>query len=177
MKRFAMILISLMCFLVSCSPTQMLMDFPPQNEATIADKTFDKITSAINTQDDAKIVQLFSKNIQNEIDELQQQSRSLLDFIEGNIVSVSAAKDSGVGSHINNNKGKTIKEIESAFTVETTERTYHFFVRECIKDESDDGAVGLLCIYIIDAEDWAEDFVYRGDGEQTRGIIIVDDKA
>ena len=64
------------------------------------------------------------------------------------------------------------KEIQYSVTVETTAGKFHIAILECVTDDFDEENVGVTSIYIIKAENWQNDHVYRGDGNWTPGINI-----
>ena len=63
--------------------------------------------------------------------------------------------------------------MQSTFSVETESRKYYLAIRECIDDDFDNKNIGVVSIYIIDAENWKEDYLYRGDGKWSQGINIM----
>ena len=138
-----------------------------------ADKTFNEMITAIRSNDDSKMVNLFSKAVKNEVD-LSQSVSGLYDFIHGDIVSFSSASESGVGADYQTKSGKQRKEIQSSFCISTTENTYYVAVKECVKDEIDVNNIGIVSVYIIESDNWKENYVYRGDGKWLPGIHIVD---
>ena len=141
------------------------------NDEKIADQTFDKIITAIRLEDDSKIVDMFSNDIQGEAD-LLQSVLMFFDFIHGDIVSFSSASEAGVGTDYRTENGKKRKEIQSAFCFNTTENTYYIAIKECVKDELDADNIGIVSIYIIESNNWTNDYVYRGDGKWIPGINI-----
>lgn len=170
--RKVFLLITFMLLLTSCGFDGVHTNILEEDDNTIADKTFCEIISAINLQDASKIRILFSQSIQNELDDLQEKSIDFLEFIQGNIISFSAASESGVGADYKNEKGKKQKEMQSSFCLTTTEGKYYIAIKECTTDEHDSRNVGLISIYIIESENWNQDFIYRGDGQWIRGINI-----
>lgn len=148
------------------------MFFRTNNDERIADATFNEIIDAINCKDDLKITEMFAKTIQDE-ENLLQSSLKLIDFIHGDITSISSASEGGVGTDYETNRGKKRKEIQSSFCVVTTEAQYYIAVKECVKDDFNSDNEGIISIYIIESSDWSNDYVYRGDGKWIRGINIV----
>ena len=144
-----------------------------EDEEEIANMTFNKIISAIKLKDNSKIVDMFSCTIQEENDLLQDVS-SFSEFIQGDIISFSSASDAGVGTDYRIENGRKIKEIQSTFSIKTTQSIYYIAIRECIADGFDSKNVGVHSIYIIESKDWTEDYIYRGDGKWTPGINIGD---
>lgn len=173
------IILSIILFILTLTFTSCSSDegtgrgsFGDNNEK-IADKTFNEIITAVKLEDDSKIVDMFSNSIKSE-DNLSQSALMFFDFIHGDIVSFSSASEAGVGADYRAETGKRRKEIQSSFSITTTESTYYIAIRECIKDDFDDNNVGLMSIYIIESNNWTDDYVYRGDGKWTPGINIVD---
>lgn len=149
------------------------MSILEDNDEKIADKTFNKITSAIGSNNDSTMINMFSNTVKSEID-LSYSVLMFYDFIHGDIVSFSSASEAGVGADYQIESGKKRKEIQSSFCINTTENTYYIAIKECVKDEFDDNNIGIVSIYIIESNNWKEDHVYRGDGKWLPGIHIVD---
>ncbi len=142
-----------------------------KTDAEIADATFEKLVSAIQSKNTTNIVDLFSAAAKTEAD-VEQEATQLIDFIQGDIVSFSSAGESGVGTDSEVLEGKAKKEIHSAFRLETTEAKYYIAVKECVENEFDNNSVGVLSIYIIESKYWSGGNDYRGDGKWTQGIHI-----
>ena len=168
-KIFSLILV---IFCVSTFTSCSYMGIWADNDEKIADKTFNEIISAVRSKDASKIVEMFPNVIKNE-DNLSQSALTFVNYIHGEIISFSSAAEAGVGADYRTESGKTRKEIQSSFCINTTESIYFIAIKECIKDEFDNN-VGVISIYIIEADNWTEDYVYRGDGKWTIGINIVD---
>ena len=113
----------------SCSNRGTDMGIWRDNNEKIADKTFNEMITAIRSNDDSKMVNLFSKAVKNEVD-LSQSVSMFYDFIQGDIVSFSSAAEAGVGADYETESGKKRKEIQSAFCIITTENTYYIAVKE-----------------------------------------------
>ena len=169
----SIILIILVLTFTSCSNGGTNMGVFGDNDEKIADKTFEKIINAIKSNNNSKMVDMFSHSVKSEVD-LSQSVSMFYDFIQGDIVSFSSASEAGVGADYETESGKKRKEIQSAFCIITTENTYYITVKECVKDEIDDNNIGIVSIYIIESKNWKEDYVYRGDGKWIPGINIVD---
>jgi hypothetical protein len=155
------------------STDKNFMSLFEDDDEKIADKTFNKIIAAVESNDNLEMVNIFSNTVKNDVN-LSQSVTGFYDFIDGDIVSFSSASEAGVGTDYQKEKGKKKKEIQSAFCITTTENTYYIAIKECVKDEFDDNNIGVVSIYIIKSNDWKEDYIYRGDGKWTPGINIVD---
>ena len=175
MRKVILLIILLILTLTftSCSNGGTGMGVFGDNDEEFADKTFNEIITAIRLQDDSKIVDMFSNSIKSE-DNLSQSALKFFGFIHGDIVAFSSASEAGVGTDYRIESGKKRKEIQSAFCISTTENTYYIAIKECIKDEFDDNNIGIMSIYIIESNNWTENYVYRGDGKWIPGINIVD---
>ena len=141
---------------------------------TIADETFGQILQAIEENDASRIVSLFSPAAQSEQENIHEEAEKLIDFIKGDTVSHTSAEKSGVGARIKKDNGKTHKNIQSSFTLETTEGTYYIAIKECVQDEFDGNNVGVMSFYIIEEKNWDTDYIYRAGGatEMDLGIHI-----
>ncbi len=159
--------------LTSCSDVGDGMLFLEEDNDKIADETFNEIMSAVKSKDDAKIADMFSNAIKSN-DDLSRSALRFVGFIQGDIISFSTASESGVGEDSRLEDGKRRKEIQSSFCVITTECTYYVAIKECIVDEFDDNNIGVLSLYIIESNNWTEEYVYRGGGKWIPGINIVE---
>ena len=168
MKKICLLLIVLVLFLTSCGNMEILN----QDDSMIANNTFERIINQIKTQDSRGLKSLFSQTVQDTTSNLEENCVDLIQFMQGDIVSISDADDSGVGTDYKIETGKISKIIQSAFTCETDLHKYYVAMKKCTKDGFDQDNIGLLSIYIIKSEDWKEDCVYRGDGKWTPGIHI-----
>lgn len=175
MKKFllSIMLLVLMIMLTACFQKRSNKGVFGENNEKIADNTFKELISAVQLKDASEIVNLFSNTTKSKID-LTLSAASLVDYVQGDIVSLSSAVEAGVGADLKTENGKTKKEIQSSFCINTTEATYYIAIKECVKDEINHDNIGLLSMYIIESTNWAEDYVYRGDGKWTLGINIVD---
>lgn len=165
-------IITLLLCLASCAFGCVNANVPKEDDNMIADKTVSKIISAITSQDSNKIGVLFSKSIQEELNGLQENALEFLEFVQGDIISVSVPSEAGIGVDYKIEKGKKRKEIQVAFSILTTEAQYYIAIKECTMDEFEGGNIGVTSIYIIDSRDWTENYIYRGDGKWNKGINI-----
>jgi len=141
------------------------------SDEKIADQTFNEIIIAIGLKDDSKIVDMFSNSIKKD-ESLLQSASKFIDYIHGDIISFSLASDAGVGVDYKIENGKKRKEIQSAFCINTTEDTYFVAIKECTKDQFNANNIGIVSIYVIESDNWTEDYTYRGDGRWISGIHI-----
>ena len=174
MKKIGLLLLVAMLLLTSCSVEKVRMNFFEEDDTIIADNTLGQILEAINARDHLKLKTLFSKSVQDEANDLEENALNFIEFIQGNIVSFSKASEAGVGADYKTENGKKQKEIQSAFYIETSEHQYYIAIGECIRDDSNNRDVGVTSIYIIESKKWNEDYIYRGDGEWLHGINILE---
>ena len=154
--------------LTSCSWGNNL--FVDRNQKA-ADDAFAKVVEAINTKNEGLIIELFSNNVKNGVD-LQGQAVFLIEYIEGEIVSFTTAKESGLITSEKSQHGKRKKEITPCFVLHTTEKTYHFAIKICMRDDSDKDNVGMVSLNVIESSNWPHDYVYRAHGIYLDGILI-----
>ena len=172
MKKIYLLLIALMFLLTSCSFGGLNMGIFDEDDESIANNTFKQIVNAIKCQDKTALETLFSEKVHEEVSNFDVDATDFLNFIQGEITSFDDAAEAGVGTDGEIEYGKKRKEIQSSFGVETSEQKYYIAIRECTVDTFDPDNVGIKSIYIINAKDWKEDYVYRGDGKWTPGIVI-----
>ena len=141
-----------------------------RSDKEIANDSFEEILNAIQNQDKSALKNVFSKRVHNETSDFDDSVADLLDFIKGAVLSIDDS--AGVGTDEEIEYGKKRKEIQSSFGVETSEQKYYLAMRQCTVDTFDPDNVGIKSIYIINAKDWKVDYVYRGDGKWTPGIVI-----
>lgn len=146
-------------------------NFFGEDNNKIADETFSKIISAIETKDSSKMLDMLSDAVEND-DDLSQSAIEFVNFVNGDITSVSAARESGVSAEYKREDGKRSKVIISSFSITTTESIYQVAIKECLTDEFDNSNVGIMSIYII--ENWTESYSYGGGGKWTPGINVQD---
>ena len=168
MKKICLLLIVLVLFLTSCDN----MGIFNEDDSMIANNTFERLINQIKANDSRGLKSLFSQTVQDTTSDLEENCVDLIQFMQGDIVSISDAEDAGIGAYCEIETGKISKIVESAFTCETDLHKYYVAMKECTKDDFDQDNIGLLSIYIIKSEDWKEDWVYRGDGKWTPGIHI-----
>lgn len=168
MKKICLLLIVLVLFLTSCDNIGVLNE----DDSMIANNTFERLINKIKANDSSGIESLFSSAAQDTTSDLEENCVDLIQFMQGDIVSISDAADGGMSVDCKTEKGKIVKTIVSTFTCETDLHKYYVAMKECTKDDFDHDNIGVLSIYIIRSEDWKEDGTYGGDGKWTPGIHI-----
>ena len=168
MKRIILLFFTLLMLLAlsSCSVISPLSD---ESRAVV---TLEVIVHAVNDNDAEALAYLFSYNVLTEKSDLLDTSKDFIEFVGGEIITYSEPADNGISSYEEFEYGKIRKEIQYSVTVETTAGKYHIAILECVTDDFDEENVGVISIYIIKAESWQNDYVYRGDGNWTPGINI-----
>ena len=143
-----------------------------EDNNAIADATFREVLTAIRDGSEEKLKALFSPSVQNGERAFDDSVAALSEFIQGDIVSYSDARERGVSATHTKTNGKANKEIESSFLLQTTVSTYHIAIVECTIDENDSERVGILKLCIIRSDDWDHDYAYRGNSDVASGIVI-----
>ena len=168
MKRIISLFFTLLMLLAlsSCSVIYPLSD---ESRAVV---TLEVIVHAVNDNEAEALAYLFSYNVLTEKSDLLDTSKDFIEFVGGEIITYSEPADNGISSYEEFEYGKIRKEIQYSVTVETTAGKYHIAILECVTDDFDEENVGVTSIYIINAENWQNDYVYRGDGNWTPGINI-----
>ncbi|MBQ3229233.1 MAG: DUF5104 domain-containing protein [Clostridia bacterium] len=169
MKRIILLFFTLLMLLAlsSCS----VIDYPLSDESR-AVVTLEVTVHAVNDNDAEALAYLFSYNVLTEKSDLLDTSKDFIEFVGGEIITYSEPADNGISSYEEFEYGKMRKEIQYSVTVETTAGKFHIAILECVTDDFDEENVGVTSIYIINAENWQNDYVYRGDGNWTPGINI-----
>jgi hypothetical protein len=158
----------------SCTLNKSQVELLMGDPNAIADNTFSNIVDAINNRNATAIRRIFSVFACRESDLTNEQAEAFLHFIEGEIVTYSSASEAGVIVHNKYEFGKERKVIQSSFRLETTEQTYYIAIIECPKDTFDRDNSGVTSVYIINAKDWEEDYIFRGEKVKTPGIHILE---
>ena len=164
MKRLTAMLFCLLLLFTVCACDNNTSVFA--TDEAIADTTFSKMINAIRSKDALELVNMFADSVKIK-KELQSSAVDFLEYIQGEVTSFSTASEAGVGVDYQVENGKKTKEIQTSFSLKTTESVYYIAVKERVG-----GDAGLLSVYIIKAEDWEEDYVYRGDGLWIMGVSI-----
>ena len=168
MKRIISLFFTLLMLLAlsSCSVIYPLSD---ESRAVV---TLEVIVHAVNDNDAEALAYLSSYNVLTEKSDLLDTSKDFIEFVGGKIITYSEPADNGIPSYEEFEYGKIRKEIQYSVTVETTAGKYHIAILECVTDDFDEENVDVTSIYIINAENWQNDYVYRSDGNWTPGINI-----
>jgi len=169
MKRIILLFFTLLMLLALSSC--FVIDYPLSDESR-AVVTLEVIVHAVNDNDAEALAYLFSYNVLTEKSDLLDTSKDFIEFVGGEIITYSEPADNGISSYEEFEYGKMRKEIQHSVTIETTLGRYYIAILECVIDDFDEENVGVTSIYIINAENWQNDHVYRGDGNWTPGINI-----
>ena len=160
----------LLCALLlnSCSFAQNVRWI--QESENILNQTMEKMLNAVQNEDKKAFLELFSKNVCEDCEEIEEKAEELFVFFEGDIVEF--GNSSYVWDECVFEDGKRRKVSEGTYWIQTSEKNYYIAFHECIVDTFNKDNVGVISIYIIEADKWTEDYIYRGDGEWKTGINI-----
>lgn len=126
----------------------------------------------LHNRDEDLIRSLYSKNVLEETDNLEESFSELWDFFQGNILSYDDF-NCWMGSDGNYDHGKKWIDLRGCYTINTSVRSYVVAFKTRKIDTFDSGNEGLRSLYIVSDETWdGEEGVYRGDGNWTLGLII-----
>lgn len=173
MKKIFSVVVTIVFLLTPCVFGGCGMKLFYEDDQTVAYNTFEQILYTVEQKDIESLATLFSKNVHEQTNTLGMQAIEFMDFISGDIISDNSGLEDGRAAYTNFDKGKIKKEIQFSFCLKTTKNKYYIAVSKCTVDTFDKDNVGITSIYIINAEDWTDEYVYRGDGEWTLGINIV----
>lgn len=168
MKKSGLAVFCVMVLLL-CTACSLWQARPDDNE--IADATCQRIVQAIRAGDGDALKAEFSATAKDG-DGFDADLQHLLTYVKGEIRSATVPSELGVAVFERRDHSKYRKQLESAFSVETTEGTYHFAVLEHVTDDFDPRNVGVISLYVIDAQTWTEDCRYLGDGKWSPGIHV-----
>lgn len=136
-----------------------------------SDKTFAKLIEAINQKDTIELSNLFSINTRNNTENFEDSVNQLVNFFGSQILTFE--KTDGVGSMGKFEDGKKVIELITTYNVNSNEQKYYFSIEMTKFNTFNENYNGILCLNIINAKDWQEDYVYYGDSES--GIHIFSD--
>ena len=170
MKRLCVLLIALMFVLSSCSFEQIKsqvvgaisqigplvprgwMEKYIGSSKTAALATFEKVYTAIQTQDAAAMEALFSEKAHKESSDLKEQVLHLFKFIQGEILHCDT-QSAGQNTGFTKSDGKRQTHARSTYEIETSADTYELFVLEYPQDEFDPENIGVYSMYCIKIAD------------------------
>ena len=124
-----------------------------KSEQEISDERVEKIIEALKKKDAEKLKEMFSKKAILEVDNLDEQLESLIEFYSGDLVEY----DGGCDSESQNRHGKKKLSIYGKYKVITTEEEYRIFFSECVKDYEEPEKIGIYNIGIVKEEVWKKE--------------------
>lgn len=157
--------------LCSCS---MRKSFLMMVDESIANKQFEKLIDAIQTQDIDAVRALFSENALKEAENADESIQAMFDYFHGTMASYNDwAGPNVIAGNNDDGTGRYWKRYYSTYDIETTQDKYRLAMEIIMADTTDAGNVGIRSLYIIRFEDDTDqNCAYRGDGAYTPGINI-----
>lgn len=143
------------------------------NDATLTQQTFEKLVNSIVSKDSEKFDELFSNNVKNDTN-YEANKKELFELITGEIVNISSAEKSGIGTTKKNDVGQIKKILHSSVVLETSNGKFHIAMNQCTIDTAEPNNIGIISIYVIKESDRTDTSVYRGESQWYSGINIVD---
>ena len=140
------------------------------NSSEAAENAFEKVVDGVNKQDGESLINLFSINTQNCVDNLGGDVDRFITMLNGNITAHYPA--GGVTTDHRKDHGKISVIVRSSYIVESGNEKFHVAVQYCIADTFDRNNEGLNSINIISETDYQSTYVYRGDGQWSPGITF-----
>lgn len=131
-----------------------------------------KVIAAVEANDTDSLKALFSVNAVAAAGDLDQQIADLMDFYEGQLVSLNSPASAVHQSHHGRVRTET---TEATYELQTTEEAYRVAMAFCVTDTTDENNVGITSIYIIKEENADPEFAYWGGWVWEPGIIIQDE--
>ena len=159
------------CMLSSCSLTDGSGILGRLDPDKFADDYIAKFVSAINENNSEELVGLFTRGITEKFPDIKSDADRLTEFVEGEIISYTTAKDNGIATSKHAHYGKVVGYVNAAFSMETSDgNLYHVGFILCNRDDYGRDT-GIVCIGIVDGRDWPFESVY-GVSYEEEGIII-----
>lgn len=133
------------------------------------DRLLENVIAAVEAKDAEAIKKLFSVNAIAAAGDLDQQIAELMEFYEGELVSLDSPASANHKSHHGRIR---IESTEATFELQTTEEAYRVAMSFCVTDTTDENNVGITSIYIIKEENADPEFAYWGGWVWDPGIVI-----
>ena len=147
----------------------------PKDDKAIATETLEQIITAVLEKDEDALKHIFSQQVcEDEENHMDESIAELMDFFQGEVLEIDDS--AGVGTEEEFEHGRRKIEINSAFGVTTSEREYDIAIKQCTENSLEPSGVGVSSFYIVAAENWTVSTVFRGDGNWTPGIHIIDEE-
>lgn len=147
--------------------------FDYKTERDIVNEVFEEFLIGLHNRDEDLIRSLYSKNVLEETDNLDESFTELWDFFQGDILSYDDF-NCWMGSDGNYDHGKKWIDLHAYYTVYTSVRTYFIAFSTRKIDTFDSDNERLRSLYITSDETWDDEKPgsYQGDGNWTLGLII-----
>ena len=136
----------------------------------IMNETVKALVQAIEDQNKAELVKLFSLSAIEDLSELSRDVDELFLFIRGCDISFDSSIALATSTQYDHGKVKAV--AYNMYCLETEESKYYLAIRICTEDTDNESDVGILSMYVIDADDWKESYRYLGGGKWVPGIHI-----
>jgi len=132
----------------------------------MADSCVKDVSKAIKSRDKKAIKSLFSKKACKEAENIDSDIDNLFSFIQGDVVSWERKESPVSGEEYH--YGKTLKELEIWYVLETNKQKYAVFLYDFHKNTIEPDNQGLYTIMVLKAEDkdhlkgYIEDYMIPG---------------
>lgn len=147
--------------------------FGYKTDEDISHEIFDVLLIGLHNRDEDLIRSVYSKNVLEETDNLEESFSELWDFFQGDILSYDDFY-CWMGSFGSINYGEKWQDVHACYTVYTSVRSYFIAFSTRKFDTIDSDNERLRSLYITSDETWEVEKtgVYQGDGNWTLGLII-----
>lgn len=140
-----------------------------KSEQEISDERVKKIIETLEKRDVEKLKNMFSEKAILEVDNLDEQLESVIEFYSGDLVEY----DGGCDSDSQNRHGKKKLKIIGEYKIVTTEEEYRLSFSEWAKEYEAPGKIGIYNLEIAKEKTWEqEDFMWT---EEKTGAYIKED--
>ena len=173
MKKIAFLILLIISSLVCTSCTSSWRYLLMSAEG-IMDESFDEIVEAIKLKDSQKLIDVFADSVKEQ-EGFDESVTEFINYVKGDIVYFSSAYEYMLTEKKVKENGKTRREGNTSFTIETSTDKYYVAVAQCFVDENDKDNEGVYSVYIIDAKNKKDPYVYRGHGGIFKPGITIDD--
>ncbi len=150
------------------------------NNATdeeIANEKISKIVEYINSEDEESLQSMFSKRALEEAEDFTEKAEQLFEFIDGDVISWEQPVNGAPGVSTFYNHGKTVKEVDSFYNIETETESYFFLLNDFPVDEENSNNEGINMLLVVREENhddiYEEGILYKdGKGINPPGIYL-----
>lgn len=152
-----LLVILMICILCSCEGTGGNVSLFKDKDKVISDNRITDIIYAIEQKDFDKLISMFSITAKNDTENLEEQAESFIKKFDDSNLKIQ--DNAGPIVYDDTENGKKTKKIINWYEVYGEKNNYTIFFVEWAEDTSNNDAVGLYSLRIIEEKDFDEQFI------------------